>query len=331
MISLRGIVKRFGAATAVDGADLEVAQGELCVLVGPSGCGKSTLLRTVNRMVEPDAGEVIVQGRDVRSIPAEVLRRGIGYVIQSVGLFPHLTVGENIGVVPRLLGTPPETAAIRARELLDLVGLDPRWIDRWPRELSGGEAQRVGVARALAADPPVLLMDEPFGSVDPMARVRLQREFLVIQRRLRKTVLFVTHDVEEAIRLADRIAVMRAGRILQHAPPSRFVAEAAGSFVSDFLGLEYGLELLGRHAVREALRDDGTDRADRHAAAVPPGAAADAAAGGLSIAEGATFKEALGLMVARRVDCLAVTGRDGARIGTIALGDVLGTMRRCTE
>jgi osmoprotectant transport system ATP-binding protein len=314
VISLRGVVKRYGAVAAVDGADLEVQRGELCVLVGPSGCGKSTLLRCVNRMVEPDVGQVVVEGRDVRSVPAERLRRGIGYVIQNVGLFPHLTVGENIAVVPRLLGTPRPVAAVRAAELLDLVGLDRRWIDRWPRELSGGEAQRVGVARALASDPPVLLMDEPFGSVDPMTRVRLQREFLAIQRRLHKTVLFVTHDVEEAIRLADRIAVMRAGRILQHAPPSRFVAEAAESFVSDFLGLEYGLELLARHEVREALRT-----------------AARAPAGELSIPAGASFKEALGLMIARRVDCLAVIGPDGARMGTIELGDVLGTMRSCAE
>ncbi len=317
MISLRGIVKRYGTATAVDGADLEIVRGELCVLVGPSGCGKSTLLRTVNRMVEPDEGTVLVDGHDVRGVPVERLRRGIGYVIQNVGLFPHLTVGENITVVPRLLGTPRETAAARAEELLDLVGLARGWIGRWPRELSGGEAQRVGVARALAADPPVLLMDEPFGSVDPMTRVRLQREFLAIQRRLQKTVLFVTHDVEEAIRLADRIAVMRSGRILQHAPPTRFVADASESFVSDFLGLEYGLELLARHAVREALRAGE--------------AAGGAAPGSPAIGEGATFKEALGLMVARKVDCLAVTAADGAYLGTITLGDVLGTMRGCTE
>ncbi len=314
MIQFRNIVKSYGSVRAVDGADLEIAPGELCVLIGPSGCGKSTLLRTVNRMVEPDSGEVRVGGRPVREHPPEELRRGIGYVIQSVGLFPHMAVGDNVAVVPRLLGMDKREIADRVGRMLELVGLSPDWSSRWPRELSGGEAQRVGVARALAADPPILLMDEPFGSVDPLTRIRLQREFLSIQRRLHKTVLFVTHDVEEAIRLADRIAVMRSGRILRHATPEDFVASDAEDFVGEFLGLEYGVEILSRRAVREALRPEAEGVSD-------PGAP--------SIRAEASLKEALGLMAARRVECLSVRDGEGRRIGNLRMEDVLGTWKAC--
>jgi len=314
VIRFRNIVKSYGSARAVDGADLEIAPGELCVLIGPSGCGKSTLLRTANRMVEPDSGEVFVDGRPVREHPPEELRRGIGYVIQSVGLFPHMTVGDNVAVVPRLLGIDKGEIAGRVDRMLELVGLSPEWSSRWPRELSGGEAQRVGVARALAADPPILLMDEPFGSVDPLTRVRLQREFLAIQRRLHKTVLFVTHDVEEAIRLADRIAVMRSGRILRHATPEEFVATDAEDFVGEFLGLEYGVEILSRRRVREVLR---------------PAAEIGSDPGAPSIRAEASLKEALGLMAARRVECLSVTDGEGRRAGSLRMEDVLGTWKAC--
>ena len=311
MIKFKGIAKSYGSTRAVDGVDLEIGRGELCVLIGPSGCGKSTLLRTVNRMVEPDEGEVRVAGRPVRERPVEELRRGMGYVIQGVGLFPHMTVGDNVSVVPRLLGMDRSAIAERVSRMLDLVGLSGDWASRWPRELSGGEAQRVGVARALAADPPILLMDEPFGSVDPLNRVRLQREFLAIQRRLHKTVLFVTHDVEEAIRLADRIAVMRSGRIIEHAAPEEFVASDAGSFVSDFLGLEYGVEILSRRRVSQVRRPDSPDPDS-------PAIRADA-----------SLKEALGLMAARRVECLAVVDGPGNRSGSVRMGDILGTLKKC--
>jgi len=324
MIKFRGIVKSYGSTRAVDGVDLEIGAGELCVLIGPSGCGKSTLLRTVNRMVEPDEGEVRVDGRPVRERPAEDLRRTMGYVIQSVGLFPHMTVGENVAVVPRLLGMERSAIAKRSAAMLDLVGLSPAWSRRWPRELSGGEAQRVGVARALAADPPILLMDEPFGSVDPLTRVRLQREFLAIQRRLHKTVLFVTHDVEEAIRMADRIAVMRSGRILRYATPEEFVASDAEGFVTEFLGLEYGVEILSRRSVREVLESaEGTE----DARASRPDQPLDSSAPAVRV--DSNLKEALGLMAARRVECLAVTDDRGRRVGTLRLEDVLGTWRAC--
>ncbi len=319
MIRFRNVVKSYGPVRAVDGVDLGIDPGELCVLIGPSGCGKSTLLRTVNRMVEPDSGEVFVDGRPVRAHPPEGLRRRIGYVIQSVGLFPHMTVGDNVAVVPRLLGMDKTALSRRVGEMLELVGLAPSWSARWPRELSGGEAQRVGVARALAADPPILLMDEPFGSVDPLTRVRLQREFLAIQRRLHKTVLFVTHDVEEAIRLADRIAVMRSGRILRHAGPEEFVASDAESFVGEFLGLEYGVEILSRRSVREVLRPVGPEESGGEG----PGDGAPA------VRADASLKEALGLMAARKVECLAVHGTDGRRIGALRMEDVLGTWKAC--
>lgn len=319
MIQFRDIVKSYGSARAVDGVDLRIAPGELCVLIGPSGCGKSTLLRTVNRMVEPDRGEVRVDGRPVLEHSPEELRRGIGYVIQSVGLFPHMTVGENVAVVPRLLGMGKAAISRRVGEMLELVGLSSAWALRWPRELSGGEAQRVGVARALAADPPILLMDEPFGSVDPLTRVRLQREFLGIQRRLHKTVLFVTHDVEEAIRLADRIAVMRSGRILRHASPEEFVASDEEGFVEEFLGLEYGVEILSRRSVREVLRPNGRQGSGGQGSGdEAPAVRADA-----------SLKEALGLMAARKVECLAVSDGEGRRIGSLRMEDVLGTWRAC--
>jgi osmoprotectant transport system ATP-binding protein len=324
MIQFQGIVKTYGSIRAVDGVDLEIRTGELCVLVGTSGCGKSTLLRTVNRMVEPDQGEVRIDGQPVREHPAEDLRRTMGYVIQSVGLFPHMTVGENIAVVPRLLGMSSREVTSRVSEMLDLVGLSVGWAGRWPRELSGGEAQRVGVARALAADPPILLMDEPFGSVDPLTRVRLQREFLSIQRRLHKTVLFVTHDVEEAIRLADRIAVMRSGRILRYATPEQFIASDADGFVAEFLGLEYGVEILSRKAVQDAMESFGAvpETQDRQVEdSADPSAPV--------IRQDASLKEALGLMAAFRVECLTVTDGKGNRVGTLRLGDVLGTMRSC--
>ena len=310
MISVRGVSKRFGELAAVDRADLEVRDGELAVLIGPSGCGKSTLLRLINRLVEADEGQVLIAGSDTRSARPETLRRSIGYAIQSVGLFPHLTVCENIATVPRLHRWDRARIAARVDELLAMMGLDAAYRDKLPAELSGGEAQRVGVARALAADPRLLLMDEPFGSVDPLTRVRLQTEFRRIQRRLGKTVLFVTHDVEEAVRLADSIAVMKAGRILQHASPGELSRSPAGPFVSDFLGSDYGLQLLGRFRLREALELSAAPAAPRVA---PPGTP-------LLNAE-ATVKDALSLMIASGTDRIAV--QDAERMAEFRLADVL--------
>jgi osmoprotectant transport system ATP-binding protein len=247
MIRLRGLVKQFGGAArpAIDHLDLEVAAGEVCVLIGPSGCGKTTTMRMINRLIEPTGGTIEVNGRDVTHVDPVALRRGIGYVIQQVGLFPHMTIAANVATVPRLLGWDTERTTRRVDELLTLVGMEPDGFrDRYPRELSGGQRQRIGVARALAADPPVLLMDEPFGAIDPINRTRVQDEFLRIQRQLRKTVVFVTHDIDEAIKMGDRIALLRDGRLVQHATPAEMLAHPANGFVEDFVGADRALKRL---------------------------------------------------------------------------------------
>jgi osmoprotectant transport system ATP-binding protein len=247
MISLRQVRKEYPDGTvAVHDLDLDVERGQVAVLIGPSGCGKTTTMRMINRLVEPSAGRIYLDGEDVTRSDAVALRRQMGYVIQQVGLFPHLSVRDNIATVPRLLGWDRTRTAARVSELLDLVGLDPdRFGKRYPHELSGGQRQRVGVARALAADPPVLLMDEPFAAVDPIARDRLQAEFLRLQEQVRKTVVFVTHDMDEAVRLGDRIAVMKEGGYLeQYAEPGELLARPATAFVADFVGAERSLRRL---------------------------------------------------------------------------------------
>ena len=247
MIRLDGVGKRYPDGTvAVDALDLDVARGELVALVGPSGCGKSTTLRMVNRLIEPTSGRIFLEGEDVTTADPVQLRRRMGYVIQQIGLFPHLTVGANVATVPDLVGWDRSRTRARVDELLDLVGLDPKqYTDRYPHELSGGQRQRVGVARALAADPPVLLMDEPFGAVDPIARDRLQAQFRQIQADLGKTVLLVTHDIDEAVRLADKIAVLSVGgRLEQYADPATVLGAPANDFVADFVGSDRGLRRL---------------------------------------------------------------------------------------
>jgi osmoprotectant transport system ATP-binding protein len=230
---------------AVDRLTLEVPEGEICVLVGPSGCGKTTAMRMANRMVEITDGDILIGGASVRARSAAELRREIGYVIQQIGLFPHRTISQNIATVPGLLGWDAERARARAAELLELVGLDPEIGDRYPAQLSGGQQQRVGVARALAANPGVMLMDEPFGAVDPINRERLQNEFLRLQRELRKTILFVTHDIDEAIKMGDRIAVLReGGRLAQYATPAELLMAPADGFVEDFVGADRALKRL---------------------------------------------------------------------------------------
>jgi osmoprotectant transport system ATP-binding protein len=256
VVALEDLTKRFGppgTPPAVDRLSLSVPAGEICVLVGPSGCGKTTTMKMINRLVEPTSGRVTIDGRDVTSLPAVELRRQIGYVIQQVGLFPHLTVADNVAVVPNLLRWRPQRVRERVEELLDLVGLDPAvYGTRYPAALSGGERQRIGVARALAADPPVMLMDEPFGAVDPIRRERLQNEFLRLQAMVRKTVVFVTHDVDEAIKMADRIAILQRGGILaQYDTPDAILAHPASEFVERFVGADRGLKRLSLGRVRD--------------------------------------------------------------------------------
>ncbi|KOT88932.1 ABC transporter ATP-binding protein [Streptomyces sp. NRRL F-5755] len=246
MIRFEHVTKSYAdGATAVDDLSFEVGEGELVTLVGPSGCGKTTTMKMVNRLIEPTSGHIYLDGTDISTIDPVELRRRIGYVIQQVGLFPHKTVLDNTATVPHLLGWQRKKARDRAAELLDLVGLDPaQYGDRYPEQLSGGQRQRVGVARALAADPPVLLMDEPFGAVDPVVREHLQTEFLRLQSTLHKTVLFVTHDIEEAVRLGDRIAVYGAGRVEQFDTPATVLGAPATPYVAEFVGADRGLKRL---------------------------------------------------------------------------------------
>jgi osmoprotectant transport system ATP-binding protein len=256
VVELDRVTKRYGGPgtpPAVDELSLTVPAGKIIVLVGPSGCGKTTTMKMINRLIEPSGGRITIDGEDIMRLPAVELRRRIGYVIQQVGLFPHLTVGDNVAVVPRLLRWKEARVRERIDELLDLVGLDAStYARRYPSELSGGERQRIGVARALAADPPLMLMDEPFGAVDPIRRDRLQNEFLRLQRRMRKTVVFVTHDVDEAIKMADRIAILQRGGILaQYDTPDAILANPASEFVERFVGADRGLKRLSLGRVRD--------------------------------------------------------------------------------
>jgi osmoprotectant transport system ATP-binding protein len=279
MIVLDRVRKQYADGTvAVNELSLDVPDGQIAVLVGPSGCGKTTTMRMVNRLVEPTSGHIYVDGDEISRVDRVQLRRRIGYVIQQVGLFPHQTVADNVATVPQLLGWDRKRIRSRVGELLELVGLEPdRHAKRYPHELSGGQRQRVGVARALAADPPVLLMDEPFGAVDPVARDRLQNEFLRLQEQVRKTILFVTHDIDEAIRLGDRIAVMReGGHLEQYAEPNVLLSEPATDFVADFVGAERTLRRLSVLHVRpDGLTDWPRDTGDAGDAATFDTADAD--------------------------------------------------------
>lgn len=307
MIRLEQVTKLFDghARPAVDAIELEVPDGETCVLIGPSGCGKTTTLRMVNRLIEPSSGRIIVQGEDVTRADPVQLRRHIGYVIQGIGLFPHMSVAANVATVPRLLGWPKPRIAHRVDEMLSLVGLDPTSFgQRKPASLSGGQRQRVGVARALAADPPVMLMDEPFGAVDPVVRSRLQGEFAEILRRLGKTVIMVTHDIDEAVRMGDRIAIMRAGRILQHATPDRILSRPADDFVAGFVGADRALKRLTLLTAGEVASPGGTAKS------------------GLRIAAEENVHAALSIMLAEGADDIAVYDRAGGFEGVLRFDQV---------
>ncbi|MCU1463053.1 MAG: opuCA [Acidimicrobiales bacterium] len=288
MIRLDKVTKRYPDGTlAVRELSLEVGDGEVCVLVGPSGCGKTTTMRMINRLVEPTSGHIFIDDDDVTRVDPVQLRRRVGYVIQQVGLFPHQTVATNVATVPRLLGWDRKRIAARVDELLDLTGLDPSTFrDRYPDQLSGGQRQRVGVARALAADPPVLLMDEPFGAIDPIARDHLQNEFLRLQEEVRKTVVFVTHDIDEAVKLGDRIAILRQGGVLeQYGPPAEVLTNPASEFVADFVGSDRALKGLSVTPI---------DVADLEKPPVVPADATLAEARRIMEAEGAHFAVVLG-------------------------------------
>lgn len=261
MIKLEQLTKVFNTPTrqvvAADHISMEVGTGEICVLLGPSGCGKTTTLKMVNRIVAPSSGRVLIDGQDTTSMSTVDLRRKIGYVIQQIGLFPNMTIEENVCVVPRLLGWDMNIARKRAAELLSLMALDPStFLKRYPKELSGGQQQRVGVARALAADPPVMLMDEPFGAVDPINRAVIQDEFLRLQTQLRKTILFVSHDIDEAVKMGDKIAIFSEGKLEQMDTPDNVLAHPAKPFIADFVGADRTIKRLGLIRVGQAMAAD---------------------------------------------------------------------------
>lgn len=273
MIDLENLTKTFpGSPTpAVDSLNLNVDRGEIVVFVGPSGCGKTTTLKMINRLIEPTSGTIRIDGQSVETVPFHELRRGIGYVIQQIGLFPHRTIRQNIATVPGLLDWDKAKINERVDELTDLVALDPLILDRYPAELSGGQRQRVGVARAFAADPPVLLMDEPFGAVDPIVRAHLQDELLALQQRLHKTIALVTHDIDEAIKLGDRVAILsEGGHLEQYGSPAEILREPANPFVADFLGTDRGIKRLSLIPISDLDLEAGpvVDRSASHAEAV---------------------------------------------------------------
>ena len=305
-IRLEQVTKLFAgvARPAVDALDLTIETGQVCVLIGPSGCGKTTTMRMVNRLIEPTSGRIIVGDRDVTAADPVELRRHIGYVIQQIGLFPHMTIAQNVATVPKLLGWDPARIKARTAEMLALVGLDPgQYLSRYPRHLSGGQRQRVGVARALAADPPVMLMDEPFGAVDPIVRGRLQEEFLAILKRLSKTVILVTHDIDEAIRMGDVVAIMKDGRLVQYDTPDRLLAAPADEFVADFVGADRALRRLSLVQARDA---------------VEPGVAD----GGLTLPGSLSVREVLSALLAEGRDAATITGEDRTSLGQITLAAI---------
>lgn len=314
MIELCNVSKLFGQTRAVDDISLTVQTGELCVLVGTSGCGKSTTLRMINRLIAHSAGSIRIDGRDIEQIDPQQLRRGIGYAIQNTGLFPHWTVARNIAVVPRLLGWPAARIRQRVEELLQLLELAPaEFAGKYPHQLSGGQAQRVGVARALAGDPDILLMDEPFGALDPITRESLQNELLRIQSQVRKTIVFVTHDMDEALKLANHIVVMDKGRIVQQDSPQALLANPANAFVENLLGgQERGLKQAGLLRVEARMQAMAT-------AAAP--------AAGPRIKATGNLRQALSLMLWQRCSSLPVVDEQGLQVGVLRLDALLENPR----
>ena len=303
------VTKRYPGrdSAAVRNLSLVVPAGDICVLVGPSGAGKTTAMKLVNRLIDFDEGDITIDGQSIRKLDVTELRRGIGYVIQQVGLFPHMTVGDNVAVVPRLLGWPKARIRDRVAELVELVGLEQGDSDRYPSQLSGGQRQRVGLARALAADPKVMLMDEPFGALDPITRDRLQNEFLRLHEVERKTVIFVTHDIDEAIKLGTRIAILREGGVLaQYDTPDAILARPADDFVARFVGADRGLKRLALRRLDEIELDS------------PNGLPLDGPRIGLKT----TLRDALSLMLTEGAERLVVVDDSGDVAGLLSVGHV---------
>ncbi len=358
MIEFKNVVKQYpNGFKAVDNLNLNVRDGEITVLIGPSGCGKTTSMRMINRLIATSSGEILIDGRPNTDIPTEELRRQIGYAIQQIGLLPHMTIADNIAIVPRLLNWDEDRIRHRINTLLELVGLDADISrDKYPRQLSGGQQQRVGVARALGADPPIMLMDEPFGAVDPITREILQAEFLQIQERVGKTIIFVTHDIDEAIKMGDRIAIMRDGHLVQYDTPDTILAHPKNRFVRDFVGTDRTLKRLGLVRIKNLMetnppvctidstidevrncfvdygvrsifvvdKDDGelkgwVDKEEVEEGDSLLNAMFEASYIDISVRQDATAREALSAMVARGFRVTPVVDRDGKLVGTITL------------
>jgi osmoprotectant transport system ATP-binding protein len=300
-LEFRNVTKVYPGSTrpAIDNLSLEIPAGEICCIVGPSGGGKTTAMKLVNRLIDITDGDIFVDGQSVRRMDVTELRRGIGYVIQQIGLFPHMTVNDNIATVPRLLGWDRARTRARAAELLELVGLEPELGKRYPAQLSGGQRQRVGLARALAVDPPLMLMDEPFGAIDPITRERLQDEFLRLQEQIRKTVIFVTHDIDEAIKMGDRIVILREGGVLaQYDTPENILAAPADEFVASFVGRDRALKRLSLHRLADLdLLDVGTPNGEPRAPA------------------STTLRDALSIMLTDGRELVVVDDDDGTPTG----------------
>jgi osmoprotectant transport system ATP-binding protein len=311
-LELRGVSKRYAGQRepAIRELSFTVPAGEVCVLVGPSGSGKTTAMRLINRMIPISGGDILLGGRSVLEREPRELRREIGYVIQQIGLFPHQTVGENIATVPHLLGWPKDRIRVRVRELLDLIGLDALEMeDRYPAQLSGGQRQRVGVARALAADPPLMLMDEPFGAIDPINRGHLQDEFLRLQEKVRKTVVFVTHDIDEAIKMGDRIAILREeGVLVQYDTPREILTHPADDFVAEFVGADRGLKRLALTSLAELKLIE------------PDGVRGSPSNGTISVPRETSVRDALSLMLTANGEPVAVLDAEGRVEGLLTLG-----------
>ncbi len=313
-LELRDITKRYPgtAAAAIEKLSFTVPAGEVCVLVGPSGCGKTTAMRLVNRMIEPTSGDILIGGNSVLGRSEVELRREIGYVIQQVGLFPHLNIINNIGTVPRLLGWDKKRIRDRSEELLELIGLPAEMGKRFPSQLSGGQRQRVGVARALAADPPLMLMDEPFGAIDPINRDNLQNQFLRLQGEIRKTIVFVTHDIDEAIKMGDRIAILKeGGELVQYDTPENILANPANEFVAQFVGADRGLKRLALTRISDVQLDRDADNTNEQ-----------------HISSKATLRDALSMMMSDSMRPIAVTDDSGATTGYVSIELINQSLQR---
>lgn len=304
MITLKGVTKKFGNTVAVSDLNMSINKGELCVFVGESGCGKSTTLRMINRLIECDAGNIEINHQDIHTYKVEELRRKMGYVVQSTGLFPHMNVRENISVVPKLLKWKEEDILNRVKELLCLVGLDVKeYINKYPSELSGGEAQRVGVARALAADPDIILMDEPFGAVDPLNRANLQNEFLKIQKQLKKTVIFVTHDIDEAMKMGDRIAIMSHGELQCYDKPEKVIV-SDNPFVKKFMGTEAYVRVLAKYKVEDYMKKGSVESP-------------------YTVSSQMMLRDVLGIMIEHGEESLKVENENREIVGSIGIQDIV--------